>query len=303
MKKYRILSCCLASAVWLLAAPMAFAEAPVVEDSQNYVLNNAETDSSDQQPMIHDDQDARPPQNSNNNYMQQQSQNTADTSGYAGDSQDPALLLSKLNALQQQIQQMHGQLEVQAHQIEALQKQQQDYYKDLDSRISSGQASKTTAKATPATDTTTTTSTASTTNNVAHPAGGLSSMDEQASYAAAYDLLRNKQFDDAIVKMKSFVQNYPNSENIVNAHYWLGELYLAKQQPKLAIDEFNIVLNKYPGSLKTDAAMMKLGYAYADVGNYAKAKELLTKVTQRFPNTTAAKLAANRLAMLKQNGK
>ena len=53
---------------------------------------------------------------------------------------DNAKLIDKIQSLQQEVQELRGQLEVQAHDLKLLQQQQVAFYKDLDARLGSGSA-------------------------------------------------------------------------------------------------------------------------------------------------------------------
>lgn len=123
--------------------------------------------------------------------------------------------------------------------------------------------------------------------------------DEQARYAAAYEKVRNRDFEGATHAMKTFLTQYPQSAFAANAHYWLGELYLVKREPEQAMQEFNTVIKDFPNSTKNSAALLKLGFIYADEGESAKAKAVLKKVVEQYPDTTMANLAKSRLSNLK----
>ena len=53
---------------------------------------------------------------------------------------DNANLIEKVLNLQKEVQELRGQLEIQAHDLKLLQQQQLAFYKDLDSRLSGGAA-------------------------------------------------------------------------------------------------------------------------------------------------------------------
>jgi len=116
-----------------------------------------------------------------------------------------------------------------------------------------------------------------------------------------YEMIKNKQFDQAMTAMQSFVDDYPQSHYAANAHYWLGELYLLKRQFLFASKEFQQVLKDYPRSTKVAASMLKLGYAYAEMGNKPQAKKQFELVIQQFPDSSTAQLAKNKLTEISQS--
>ncbi|GIS97490.1 MAG: hypothetical protein CM1200mP24_07740 [Gammaproteobacteria bacterium] len=55
---------------------------------------------------------------------------------------------------------------------------------------------------------------------------------EEQSYRSAFELIREKRFDDAVTALNSFIVDYPNGQFTPNAFYWLGEVYLVRFQIK-----------------------------------------------------------------------
>lgn len=262
---------------------------PQIENSEldapkgrHYQVANSESD--DGPALVKDDQNNDSTNNINNN----------------------AKLLDKIQTLQQEIQELRGQLEVQAHDLKLLQQQQVAFYKDLDSRLGS-----TSAQSKPATElnlgakntlvqptmpSTVQTKVAKTTVSPAVVAVSRANpADEQISYMAAYELVKNKRYDDAMNAMQAFVQKYPSGGYSANAEYWLGELYLVKKEYSKAIEHFDIVLNQFPSSSKSAASMLKAGYAYAASGNKQEAIKRLQQVLTAYPGTPTAQLANTKL--------
>ncbi|MDP1615068.1 MAG: tol-pal system protein YbgF, partial [Methylococcales bacterium] len=226
-----------------------------------------------------------------------------------------AKLIDKIQALQQEIQELRGQLEVQAHDLKLLQQQQVAFYKDLDARLGNGSS---TAQNKPATDITlgsktltaqpNSSATASTSTKPASSSTStqpviavsrINPADEQISYLAAYELVKSKRYDNAINAMQTFVQKYPKGGYTANAQYWLGELYLVKKDYPKAIEHFEVVLRQFPGSSKSAASMLKLGYAKEATGNNQEAKKLFQQIIKTYPDTPTAQLASAKLNTIK----
>jgi len=264
-------------------------------------------------------------------------------------------MLSQMNSLRQQIQDLQGQLDTQTHNVQVLQDQVRNQYKDLDKRLgqSSGSDASTadTSKASKkdsvskndaSSDSTTTaansddTTTASNTDKTsddttasntdktsddttanADDAGSadktktaaiappsdhvIANSKDQAAYQAAFNLLKDKKYDDATTAFQTFLTKYPNSKSLVNARYWLGQLYLLQGQPDKAIGQFKTILKANAKGTKAPDAMVQLGLAYYAKGDLAQAKAQLTKVQQTFPDSPAANLAKTRLQQIAQS--
>lgn len=291
----------------------AWSEAPVVDDSDNFAIidgqqmaqasaghpkydepqieNNYSMDNSqidDEPALVKDDQSSESASNNIN---------------------DNAKLIDKIQSLQQEVQELRGQLEVQAHDLKLLQQQQVAFYKDLDSRLANVPAKSQTKPATDITLSSQTPAQQVTTPTVAptktvkattapQPVSAVSRInpaDEQISYLAAYELIKNKRYDDAISAMQIFVQKYPKGGYTANAEYWLGELYLVKKNYPKAIEHFEVVLEQFPSSSKSAASMLKVGYAFAATGDKQEAKKRFQQVINTYPDTPTAQLAQTKL--------
>lgn len=186
------------------------------------------------------------------------------------------------------------------------------FYKDLDSRLGSASVksipnkaptdislgTKPTAPKVPASTAQPQSAAATPVTTPVIPVSRVNPADEQISYMAAYELIKNKHYDDATNAMQAFVQKYPNGGYTANAEYWLGELYLVKKEYPKAIEHFDVVLKKFPSSSKSAASMLKSGYAYASSGNNSEAKQRLQQVVKTYPGTPTAQLASSKLKSL-----
>jgi TolA-binding protein len=65
-----------------------------------------------------------------------------------------------------------------------------------------------------------------------------------------------------------------------------------------ALKIFNQLLTKYPQSNKIAGATLKLGFIYQERGQTAQATALLEQVINKFPDSTEAKLAQQRLKLI-----
>lgn len=292
-KKHIIAAC------FTLTLPLvAWSEAPVVDESDNFA--------------VYDGQQAAKPSAHRPKYDEPQFESTLDEGpplAKEEDLPDPQIsgsastanagsLVSTVQKLQQEIQELRGQLEVQAHEMKLLKEQQLTYYKDLDSRISGNGSAATTVKANPAVTAPKAVIAPTVAQKpvaAANAASKANPADEQISYFAAYELVKNKKYDQAIVAMQNFVQKYPQGSFTANAEYWLGELYLAQKDYKQSIAHFDIVLNQYESSSKAAACLLKSGYAYAESGNTAEARRRLQQVIANYPDTPTAQLARTKL--------
>ncbi|MDF1647011.1 MAG: tol-pal system protein YbgF [Legionellaceae bacterium] len=289
---HTILAACLSCSVtW-----PAFADAPVVDESENFALFDEQLAAAERpdsfmaidntdDAFAHEEDNAHDDDNDNIAIAREDIQNT--------DTTDTSNLFNKVQSLQQELSELRGQLEVQTHALQTLKQQQLDFYKDLDTRL---RDEKNTASSSIENHVENTQKSADV--SPAHTASRGNPADEQISYLAAYELVKNKEFEKATMAMKSFIQHYPRGGYTANAHYWLGELYMTKQSFNDAIQQFETVLNIFPHSSKSSASSLKLGYALAETGQKDLARARLQAVIRDYPDTHAAKLAASKLETL-----
>jgi tol-pal system protein YbgF len=197
-------------------------------------------------------------------------------------------LSQRLEAVQVEARMLRGVLDELQHQVQQQQTQQRDMYGDVDRRLAAlegGGGARAAVNSTSSSD-------------LPVPQG-----DDRANYQAAFDLLKDGKYPEAISGFKQFLTTFPTSPLADNAQYWLGEAhYVTKAYPD-ALRDFRTVLEKYPDSRKTPDALLKIGFCNYELKNWAEARSSLNQVVQRFGDTTAARLASQRLAKMDGGGR
>jgi len=192
-------------------------------------------------------------------------------------------LNKRLDDLQQQMQTLSGNREETAHQLQQLEEQLKNFYQDLSQRMPKQESAKTPKNIT-----------SSKVNNVKSNDASMQSSDEvlkeQKLYQDAFDLLQNKKYSEASEKFRSYISSYPRGSFLANSHYWLGEINFSNQQFKLALNEFDIVISKYPKSTKVPDAMLKKAMIYEQTGKHDLANKELANLQKRYPHSPAAQL-------------
>jgi tol-pal system protein YbgF len=213
--------------------------------------------------------------------------NTSPASGGAESGQ--VELYRQLQSLQEEVMQLRGVVEEQGFQLQQLKQQSLDRYMDLDRRLGGGAAAATppagAAAAAPLATGIQPINAAQTppaptaTAAAAQPAAG-----EQDAYKQAYAKLKGQQYTAAIQSFKTFLVDYPSSELVPNAHYWLGELYLVESPQNLAAAEqsFGKLLSDFPQHAKAPDALYKQGKIAFTRGDKAKSKKLMQRVIDEY---------------------
>ncbi len=191
-------------------------------------------------------------------------------------------LTQRVDALQNEVRQLRGQVEELENSNTALRKQQRDLYADLESRFNAMTATPGASAATPP------------------PAGSAASVDAtsaaaQQAYGRAFDALKAGQYPQAIKGFQAFLVSYPRGALSDNAQYWLGEAFYVTRDYDQALAAFTRVSKEWPDSRKVPDALVKQGFALFELKRLSDARTVLNDVSTRFPGTEAARLAAERL--------
>jgi tol-pal system protein YbgF len=176
---------------------------------------------------------------------------------------------NQIQSLLQEVSELRALVEEQGHEISRLKQLQLDNYVDLDRRVSF-LTGNTSARAKDSDMGSSSAAPADSTSPSAN--SGISEADE---YKAAYDLLRQRQVDQSLVAFKDYLKKYPTGEFAANSCYWLGEIFLLKNQLPQARDWFAKLLQDFPDSNKVPDAKFKLGKVYHLMGDKKRAKPLL----------------------------
>lgn len=184
-------------------------------------------------------------------------------------------LANQIEQLRQEIAQLRGQIEVLTYELETLQKRQRDFYVDLDNRLRKLETQPAAeAKPTPPAD----------------PAA------ETRDYEAALTLFKNGRYREALAGFQGFVKLYPTSVFVPSAHYWSGSAYYQLRDYKSAIETFEKVAAQWPDDPKAPDALLGVANSMQEAGDAKGARTVLERLAERYPGSSAAQVAQQRLA-------
>ena len=197
---------------------------------------------------------------------------------------------NQLEALRSDVRAVHNDVDQMNNAIEAGRKQQRDIYADLDQRLKNLESRSSAASGSAA-------ASASGAAAAATPSGAdaTNAGDDKTSYQAAFNLLKDGQYDRAIAAFQKFLAAYPDSSLADNAQYWLGEAFYVNKAYPEAQAAFQRVIDKYPQSRKISDALLKIGYCRYEMKQWDSARQVLGQVVARFSDTPAGRLAQQRL--------
>ncbi len=231
--------------------------------------------------------------------------------------QSLADIVLQLQQLQQEVQQLRGEVELQSHTIDALNKRQRDLYLDIDNRLSglrpmptppASQSEPVSAAVEPedapvdaagTPEPETTEPPEAEMNTVVTPPDP---KQEAVAYQTAFNLLKQGRYKESIESFRGFLSQFRGGVYEDNAQYWLGEASYVNRDFDTALVEFNKVVENYPASSKVPGALLKSGYIHYEKGEWGQARDLFNRLTREFSGSTEARLAVKRLQRMDKEG-
>lgn len=179
--------------------------------------------------------------------------------------------------LRSEVANMRGQIEVLLHEVESLKQRQRDFYVDLDDRLQrlegTGAAGESRgAAAAPS-----------------NPAA------ESAAYEAALNLLKEGKHADSLAAFEKFIAEHPRSSLLPGANFWAGNAALQTQEVVSARSFFNTVITNWPNDPIAPDAMLGLANSLQLMGEARTSQETLRRIVERYPDSSAAQVAIQRL--------
>lgn len=121
---------------------------------------------------------------------------------------------------------------------------------------------------------------------------------DQAAYNAAYKLIEDQNFPEAIVAFKDFLSQFHDSKYSPNATYWLGDLFLTDHKLDIAANYFLQVVDKYKEHDKAPDALLKLGMLELERENWQAARNYFLKIKKDYSNSSRVHMADAKLKSL-----
>lgn len=200
-------------------------------------------------------------------------------------------LTMQVDTLQRQSAELQGRTESLEHKAQGTAGRQRDLYLDLDDRIQNLERS--------VRNPTVSVMDGGSLAPGQLPVPGGSDRD---NYQAAFELLKEQRYEPAAMAFQQFLVSFPDSQLADNAQYWLAESYYGTDQFENALKHFQVVISKFPRSRKIPDALLKIGYSNYELQRWDSARGALARVQADYPDTTAARLAEQRLNRMADEG-
>jgi len=114
-------------------------------------------------------------------------------------------------------------------------------------------------------------------------------------FQAAFDNIRNKNWDEAKNLFTKFIKNNPENQLSGSAHYWLGELYILEKKYRDAALILAEGYQKFPKSIKSPDTLFKLSESLYLVNKTIESCKTLEKLIIDFPKNKFVKHAKEKI--------
>jgi tol-pal system protein YbgF len=122
--------------------------------------------------------------------------------------------------------------------------------------------------------------------------GNAASGDPEVVYERSYESLLRRQFNDAEVGFRGFLEQHRDHSLAGNAQYWLGETYYVQGDYKQAAQAFLSGYRDFPKSRKAADSLLKLGLSLGRLGQKEQACAAYMQVGSQFPKAAEARKRA-----------
>jgi tol-pal system protein YbgF len=116
-------------------------------------------------------------------------------------------------------------------------------------------------------------------------------------YENAWRSFERKDYQVAASRFREFIKKYAKSRLTASAQFWLGESHFGLKEFDKAIVAYDEV-RRFPQSDKAAAALLRQGFAFAELGEKLNARLVLQELVEKFPQSAEAPRAKQRLKAL-----
>ncbi|NCW10097.1 MAG: hypothetical protein EBW40_10205 [Gammaproteobacteria bacterium] len=205
-------------------------------------------------------------------------------------------LLLQIEQLRQETQALRGLMEELSYQLGQMSSDQKTRYLDLDQRLGElvriqKEAISSTPRPTPATADSTTEGV----GEAGTQASVSNDISDQDAYNSAFQLIRERKFEESLIAMESFIRAYPDSELVLDARFWRGQVFDVLGRDEEAIEAFKSLTLVAPDYRRILQVKVKLGKLLIKNQDVMNGRKILQEVITQAPESVEAGLASREL--------
>ena len=179
-------------------------------------------------------------------------------------------LVRQIEAQKDTLAKLNGQNEMLQFNLDEAIKRQKDLYVDLDTRLRAIEQIKAETKA-------------------------AVQLSEQESFDAAVALVQAKKFKEGSAALNKFAVDFPKSEKLPAAQYWLGTSYAFSKDYNSAMSAFKNVVENAPNDAKAPDSLLGLASVAPASGDKKASRNFLITILEQYPQSDPATKAKKAL--------
>ena len=204
-------------------------------------------------------------------------------------------LLLQIEQLRQETQALRGLMEELSYQLGQMSSDQKTRYLDLDQRLGELVRIQKEAVAAGPAQGSTIASYPSQGATAVSPAPMTPEVSDQDAYNSAFQLIRERQFEEALAALESFIEAYPSSDLVLDARFWRGQVFDVLGRDEEAIEAFKSITLVAPEYRRILQVKVKLGKLLLKNQDVMNGRKILQEVTTQAPESVEAGLASREL--------
>lgn len=160
--------------------------------------------------------------------------------------------------LQKEVKELRGIVEEHQFKLKQIEDRQRDLYRDIENRFNALKDSQPSEDSPPsaATKPAVKSQAAPSKQPTAKPVK--SSPSEHEAFNNAFQLVRSKDYQQAVTEFEAFLKTYPQGAYAANSRFWMGQIYFVQSQFDQAAEQFELLRKNFADSPKLAAATLKL---------------------------------------------
>ena len=117
-------------------------------------------------------------------------------------------------------------------------------------------------------------------------------------YFKGLEKMRERKFDSALEDFRQFLALSPGHVYADRAQFLIAECHFLTREYGLTIVSTNLLISRYPHSVKIPDAMLQRAIAYLEMKQTELGRNALTDILKKYPTEPVADQASKRLAQL-----
>jgi len=120
----------------------------------------------------------------------------------------------------------------------------------------------------------------------------------EEAFQLALDQMRLKEYDQAKILLKLFINKYQENQLSGSAHFWLGKIFIIESNFREAVFIFGEGVQKYPKSIKTPNMLYEMSNSLFAMNKNEEACKTMQMVNEDYSKSKISQLAKKKIIQM-----